>query len=1210
MAVEPAIFISPIVALPQSSPLSWVCIMSLVATFLLTILVEQLALQQQIEMLQAQQQQIFVQHQQIAQAGLLPGQSTMISQPSLMPPPQLQPTFMTPTGAFGQFQAPPPIPGTSHRRAQSSSHQYSNSQSSVGGNTQDTRPTNSSPGQGHVRRHSLALSEAKKAAALAQAKRTGAGGEGSPNSPSGSSPNSNSSPSGENPSFNFPATPEQGDESGSPSRQYGKTYRATSPTRSFQFPASGPSPAGDQDYRSHQHNRSNSRNFEGNWRQPAPQHQTPPPPQLQQQPSQEFLSPAGSFVPGHRSRGSYNSSVSSIQAFGLMPPHNQYQVGNQQQQQQQQRKSLFAPYLPQGNLPSLLAEGRLVSGILRVNKKNRSDAYVSTDGLLDADIFICGSKDRNRALEGDLVAIELLEVNEVWGSKKEKEEKKKRKDATINSVEDNRGEGLGSGLRRRGSLKQRPTQKKNDDVEVEGQSLLLVEEEALTDEIKPLYAGHVVAVIDRIAGQMFSGTLGLLRPSSQATKDKQEAERKDKGDTYSRPHNDRPKIVWFKPTDKRVPLIAIPTEQAPKDFVDNHEKYADRIFVASIKRWPITSLHPFGTLVEQLGSRNNVEIEIDAILRDNNFGSDVFSENSLSYVPDTNQLPGEATNGRRDFASEYVIAFSPKENLVEEAIHIKKISDDKVELGIHIVDASYYLKKNSALDREASKRGTSVFLKQRTCNMLPDKFNENVSFRTDGESLALSVVFEVDPKTFKIESTWIGESIVTPRQTISYNDMQSILTGTAVIGISQAEIDYITTLQLVSNMFRKQRIGLLGKGNELPLLGLLNFVDDEPINVSANIFESSLVQDVFDEVNIKVNSAVAAKLHQELGSRAFLRRHSDPIHHKLESFIESVKNLNIQIDTTSSATIQKCILETKDEAIRKGIEALLYKCMNRARYFVAGKAEPETKGHYFLNVPLYTHFNAPLRRYADLVVHRQLRAIITGNIEEYEDDADSLASLADTLNFKKDCAKNAQEQSIHLAVCQDIDKRTVATGQLVIDSIIIQVYESAFDVLIPEYGIEKRVHGDQLPLRKAEFEKKTRLLELFWEGGVDSATYVPDDEKNVKPGRSGSIRKGRVRASSAASALAQGQALDQIAKLSLNTDTPSVEDTSGLSSSYSESHQVLAPFFENVVTRVDNKTGERVQEIRVLQHVPVLLSAELGSNIPCLTVRALNPFTK
>ena len=201
---------------------------------------------------------------------------------------------------------------------------------------------------------------------------------------------------------------------------------------------------------------------------------------------------------------------------------------NQLSTQQQQRKTLFTPYLPQSNIPALMSNDQLVSGILRVNKKNRSDAYVTCFDL-DADIFICGSKDRNRALEGDNVAIELLDVDEVWGQKREKEEKKKRKD--ISDARSGNTEGGGrprsdsattngdtaqpanneGGLRRRGSLRQRPTQKKNDDVEVEGQSLLLMEEEEVNDEQKPLYAGHVVAVIERVPGQMFSGLVQVLQ---------------------------------------------------------------------------------------------------------------------------------------------------------------------------------------------------------------------------------------------------------------------------------------------------------------------------------------------------------------------------------------------------------------------------------------------------------------------------------------------------------------------------------------------------------------------------------------------------------------------------------------------------------------------------------------------------------------------------
>jgi len=328
----------------------------------------------------------------------------------------------------------------------------------------------------------------------------------------------------------------------------------------------------------------------------------------------------------------------------LQQQQQQFQSQLQQQSNQPQRKSLFAPYLPQASLPPLLAAGKLVVGILRVNKRNRSDAYVATE-VLDADIYICGSKDRNRALEGDIVAVELLDVDEVWGTKKEKEEKKRKK-------EENAAYDLKATAGRKDD-------KKKDDVEVEGQGLMLFEDEEVTDEVKPQFAGHVVAVVERMPGQLFSGTLGLLRPSSAATKEKQEAERReregDRGDEPRRAPIERPKIVWFKPTDKRVPLIAIPTEQAPPDFVQNSEAYVNRLFVACIKRHPISSLHPFGTLVEELGPIGDIEVETSALLKDCNFPTEDFTENVLKCLPPTPwSIPERELEVRRDLRQERV----------------------------------------------------------------------------------------------------------------------------------------------------------------------------------------------------------------------------------------------------------------------------------------------------------------------------------------------------------------------------------------------------------------------------------------------------------------------------------------------------------------------------------------------------------------------------
>ena len=179
------------------------------------------------------------------------------------------------------------------------------------------------------------------------------------------------------------------------------------------------------------------------------------------------------------------------------------------------------------------------------------------------------------------------------------------------------------------------------------------------------------------------------------------------------------------------------------------------------------------------------------------------------------------------------------------------------------------------------------------------------------------------------------------------------------------------------------------------------------------------------------------------------------------------------------------------------METLLVKAMQRAKYFVAGRTNAAAYPHYALNLPLYTHFTNPSRRYADILVHRQLEVALSGSsVMDFPEDIESLVKTAEQCNTKKDSAQSAQEQSVHIESCRIMDKKRNELGEdLISEGIVICVYESAFDVLIPEYGFEKRVHCDQLPLKKAEFRKNERVLELYWEKGVPSSAYIPEDER-------------------------------------------------------------------------------------------------------------------
>ncbi|KAI0470824.1 hypothetical protein GGR56DRAFT_667885 [Xylariaceae sp. FL0804] len=1290
---------------------------------------EQLAIQQQIELLQQQQQQIQATAQYMNMGMMQPGQLAPGGQFNPLQPPMAN---MSPQAGF-QFpnqlpqqqnmQMGPPSQPMSHRRNQSAlpnmgmgpppapssgaaGASFGQADTSTNNNRENAPRGGRGGGGGHQRRHSLALADARKAAEIAQQKRTTSGfqfpGPGS----------SEPSAGAEEPRVGMADTPiaqgsvPRGGRGGGHGRSQSMAVHSRGGARGGSIHVSDNNDFTRRGSGTTGHARSSSRNFEGNWRNQ----------QGQNQGQDHGAQGQQAFQPGHRTRGSMNQSVSNMGAFqfpgqpqlmqmtGQMPMMQMYPgqqlnpmqlnqlqaiqaaqmsgqgfVGLQgsqhapqiqgQQSQQQQRKTLFTPYLPQATLPALLGDGQLVSGILRVNKKNRSDAYVSTsDGLLDADIFICGSKDRNRALEGDLVAVELLDVDEVWSQKREKEEKKKRKDITdtrsgstngnaqsssANGEEASTGEG---GIRRRGSLRQRPTQKKNDDVEVEGQSLLLVEEEEINDESKPLYAGHIVAVIERVAGQMFSGTLGLLRPSSQATKEKQDAERaaRDGGRSHDSRHQDKPKIVWFKPTDKRVPLIAIPTEQAPRDFVEKHQDYADRIFVACIKRWPITSLHPFGTLVEQLGKMGDLKVETDALLRDNNFSSDEFSEAVLRSVGlqdwSIAKEDEAAISARRDFRNEKTFTLDlAGTGELGDAVHVKTESDGKIEIGIHVPDVTHFVKPNSLVDREAKKRGTAVHLiATELCTLVPGE-----------DRLTVSVVFKVNPHTGAVAEgdTWVGKSIIKSAAKLSLKEIDDGIAGAASFNHEAVEVKDVQILNAVAQKFQETRLG--SDGEVTAPLRLLHQFDDENIPIQHNIFDSTPGTELVEELLHKANAYVAQKLAEGLPEKALLRRQSAPNGRRLQTFVDRMRALGYDIDSTSSGSLQNCLFKVDDTDLRKGMETLLFKTMHHAKYYIMGKTNKQLWPHYALNLPLYTHFTSPTRRYADIIVHRQLEAVLSEGKVEYGEDVENLVKTIEACNTKKESAQNAQEQSIHIESCRIMDKkRQEVNGDLISEGIVICVYESAFDVLIPEWGFEKRVHCDQLPLKKAEFRKEKRVLELYWEKGVPSSAYVPEDER-PKAAASQRVSNAMAAARQAEEAERARKEREEAARKQTETGTMSTDDVDALfdddddngsdvteamagaslaerptqsvpgsptrsTSNAGVLHRTRSdskvPVGEAAETRLTNKEkylklfslreegGDYIQDVTEMTRVPIILKTDLSKSPPCLTIRSLNPY--
>lgn len=297
----------------------------------------------------------------------------------------------------------------------------------------------------------------------------------------------------------------------------------------------------------------------------------------------------------------------------------------------------------------------------------------------------------------------------------------------------------------------------------------------------------------------------------------------------------------------------------------------------------------------------------------------------------------------------------------------------------------------------------------------------------------------------------------------------------------------------------------------------------------------------------KANAYVAQRLAAGLPEKALLRRQGPPNPRRLQTFVDRMTALGYEMESSSSGALQNSLFKVDDSDIRKGMETALLKSMQRAKYFIAGKTSKHLWPHYALNLPLYTHFTSPTRRYTDIVVHRQLEAVLSDGAIEYNEELENLTKTVEGCNTKKDSAQNAQDQSVHIESCRNMDKKRQETnGDLISEGIVLCVYESAFDVLIPEWGFEKRVHCDQLPLKKAEFRKEKRILELYWEKGVPSSAYVPEDERPKISGASQRMSNAMAAARHAEEAERARKEREEAARKQTETGTISTDDVDAL----------------------------------------------------------------
>ena len=422
--------------------------------------------------------------------------------------------------------------------------------------------------------------------------------------------------------------------------------------------------------------------------------------------------------------------------------------------------------------------------------------------------------------------------------------------------------------------------------------------------------------------------------------------------------------------------------------------------------WPKHVKSPQVAVTEIIGNPGELNLEMNSILAEFGFPSR-FPKRVLNEV-ELIKEPNYAIESkkRKDFRTKTTFTIDPNDAKdFDDAISIAFLESGNLEIGVHIADVGHYVKPESFLDKEALLRGNSVYLVDRVIPMLPERLsNELCSLRPHEDKLTFSAVFELDPNC-NVLSSWFGKTIIHSDHRFTYEDAQEIIEGGD--GPFKKEITQINKL---AQKCRKQRLsnGALNvKSNEVRFR-----LDEEGEPIETVLKVSKEAHQLIEEFMLLANREVAKKLAKpekniKKGINVF-RIHDNPSEEKLNDLKLFLTSMGYEIIRKKNKPITYSLNNIMKDAEKRGeldlISPMIIRAMSKAVY------STDNVGHYGLAFDYYTHFTSPIRRYADLVVHRSLIDFL--NEQKIGTDSKHLNYICNHISKMEKQAVDAERASI------------------------------------------------------------------------------------------------------------------------------------------------------------------------------------------------------
>ena len=547
-------------------------------------------------------------------------------------------------------------------------------------------------------------------------------------------------------------------------------------------------------------------------------------------------------------------------------------------------------------------------------------------------------------------------------------------------------------------------------------------------------------------------------------------DKKKEGEVVKVISRERDTIVGILQRNENFGFVT-PTHSFGKDIYIPYRMMKDaknqQLVVVKITSWGTNEKKPEGEIIEVIGDPYNTNNMIEALIVREGM-SETFSKPVLieaRNIPVT--VSKEEIAKRKDLRDLPIITIDGDDAKdLDDAVYVKKLSNGNYKLIVSIADVSHYIPEGSMLDQEAFKRGNSVYLVDRVLPMFPKEISNGIcSLNPNEDKLTFTCEMEID-QNGKVVDSDIYKSVIKSVRRMTYTNVNRMIAGEEEALKEYSDIkDMVMEMLELSKIIRQVKYNRGSIDFDLPEIKLI-LDEDGKVKYIKNR-ERGESERIIEDFMIAANETVAEKLFwMEIPS--VYRTHEKPDPERIKNLNETLSKFKYRIhslDEIHPKKFQKIIEDSKERGINLLVHKLILMALKQARYTV------DNLGHFGLASGYYTHFTSPIRRYADLTVHRILNSVLHG------------------YPSKKVIAKNAEELP---QICTHISKTERSAMKIEDESIKIKLVEYMIDKVGEEY--DATIVGFS---NKRVFFETEEHVECFWDVVAAKHYYEFDDREYV-----------------------------------------------------------------------------------------------------------------